>query len=229
MNTPGAAAAMKDRWPAANVISVMNGWDSEEMPEADWSGQFRVVYAGVIYLDRNPRPFFQAARTVIERMGLTPEQFEIRLIGDVNAHEGTDVRQMAREEAVDQFVRMMPAMPRREVLKEYAEAALLLSLPQDSELALPSKVFEYMRFPAWILAQSGPRSATGSVVQDSGGYAIEPTDMDGTVQALTHCITEFKAGRRPAPIAVDGRYSRSSEAEKLFSALHTLSSTGKPL
>ena len=219
---------MQARWPSANVISVMNGWDEEEIPQAPWPRQFRVVYAGVIYLDRTPRPFFRAAAMVIRAMNLTEDDFQIRLIGYVQAHEGADVGQMAREEGVDRFVQILPAAPRREVLKEYAEAALLLSLPQDSELALPSKVFEYMRFPAWILAQSGPRSATGMVLQDAGAYVIEPMDIETTAAALAACVREFQAGRRPTPIAAGGRYSREAEAEKLFEALDTLAATARP-
>lgn len=222
MNTRGAAAAMQARWPGKRVITAMNGWDEEEIPEAPWSAQFRVLYAGVIYLDRTPRPFFRAAAIVAREMNLTESDFEIRLIGDVQAHEGSDVRQMAREEGVDRFVRILPSAPRPEVLKEYAAAALLLSLPQDSELALPSKVFEYMRFPAWILAQSGPKSATGSLLLEAGAFAIEPGEIDATAAVLRTCVREFRAGHRPAPLAREGRYSRAAEAARLFEALDTL-------
>lgn len=222
MNTPGAAAAMQQHWPGTRVIAALNGWDDEELPQAPWPRQFRVVYAGVIYLDRTPRPFFQAASIVARELKLTPDQFEIRLIGDVQAHERTDVRQMAREEGVEHLVRILPSAPRREVLKEYAEAALLLSLPQDSELALPSKVFEYMRFPAWILAQSGPLSATGSLLLEAGAYALEPGEIEATAELLRTCLKEFQAGRRPGPLAAGGRYSRSSEAAKVFGALGAL-------
>jgi len=222
MNTPGAAAAMEAKWPGAWIISVMNGWDEEEIPEAPWPRQFRVVYAGVIYIDRTPRPFFRAAARVVRTMGLTESDFEIRLIGDVRAHDGVDVRQMAAEEGVDRYVRIMPAAPRPMVLSEYAEAALLLSLPQDSELAVPSKVFEYMRFPAWILAQSGAQTATGMVLRDTAAFAIDPADIDSTTAALTAFVRDFHAGRRPEPLAAGGRYSREAEARKLFEALESL-------
>lgn len=222
MNTPGATAAMQQLWPGARIMTAMNGWDDEPLPSAVWPAQFRVVYAGVIYMDRTPRPFFRAVSMVQQELGLTPENFEIRLIGDVQSHDGTDVRQMAREEGIERLVRVIPPMPRREVLKEYAEAALLLSLPQDSEMALPSKVFEYMRFPAFVLAQSSPASATGSLVLEAGGHSLMPKELDATAQVLRHAFGEFRAGRRPEPLAREGRYSRANEAAKLFAALDAL-------
>ena len=119
-------------------------------------------------------------------------------------------------------MKILPHAPRSEILKEYAEAALLLSLPQDSALAVPSKVFEYMRFPSWILAQSGPTTAVGIALKDSAAFVIEPTDIESTAAALAACIREFRAGQRPEPAASDGRYSRASEARKLFEALDSL-------
>lgn len=227
-NTQGAAELTQRHWPAARVIFAMNGWDEEDIPVTEWPRQFRVVYAGMLYHDRTPRPFFRAAATVIRDLHLAPEDFQIRLIGYVQSHNGVDVRLMARDEGVDDYLSLMPPAPRRQVLEEYAAAALLLSLPQESALTVPSKVFEYMRFPAWVLAQSGPHSATGVALRDSGAYVIDPGQHEETAAALRECVLAFRSGKRPKPLASGGKYSRASEADKLFQILEEFTSTSRP-
>ena len=47
-------------WPGRRVLSILNGWDEEPLPVRPWPSQFRIVFAGSIYLDRTPRPFFRS-------------------------------------------------------------------------------------------------------------------------------------------------------------------------
>jgi hypothetical protein len=129
---------------------------------------------------------------------------------------------MAKEEGVLDYLRMIPVLSRKEVLEEYAEAAVLLSLPQDSHYAVPSKVYEYMRQPCWILAQATPDSATGELLQDSSAFLADQEDPSGMAGFLTRCYQEFRAGKRPSPIAVDTRFSRESQGAVLMKELESL-------
>jgi hypothetical protein len=229
MNTPKAAAAMATKWPGAEVISVMNGWDDEPIPKSPWPSQFRVVYAGSIYIDRSPQPLFRAVAEAVQRLGATPADFQVRLIGSVGMFGTTSVMELAREEGVAEYVQVLPAMPRNDVLQQYSEAAILLSLPQDTQLAIPSKVFEHIRQPAWVLAQSARDSATGDVLNGTSAFVVEPHDSEAITEILVRCYGEFRAGRRPEPIAVEGRFSRASEGARLFEAFEALvAGKGKP-
>ena len=227
MNTPLAAAAMQTKWPRSRVLAVMNGWDEEALPCSPWPEQFRIVYAGTIYIDRTPQPFFRAVAGAVRQLGVGPGDFEVRLIGAVEEFGGRSVAGLAAEEGVGDYVRVLPTMPRREVLGEYAQAAMLLTLPQDSHLAIPSKVFEYLRQPCWVLAQTAPQSATGEVLRDTSAFVVAPDDVERTRNILVRCFEEFRAGRRPEPIARDGRFSRAAQGAKLFAALESLLSSAK--
>ncbi|HEV8356812.1 MAG TPA: hypothetical protein VGQ17_08630 [Gemmatimonadales bacterium] len=228
MNTPLAAAEMQAKWPGRRVLAVMNGWDEEALPCSDWPDQFRVIYAGSIYIDRTPRPFFQAVAGAVRQLGIGPEEFEVRLIGEVEEFGGQSVAGLAAAEGIGDYVRVLPTMPRRETLREYSEAAMLLSLPQDSHLAIPSKVFEYLRQPCWVLAQTTPDSATGEVLRDTSAFVVAPDDVARTREILVRCFEEFRTGRRPEPIARDGRFSRAAEAARLFTALESLVGNAPP-
>lgn len=222
MNTTRAAAAMQRVWPSSRVMAVLNGWDEEVLPRLPWPRQFRIVYAGSIYIDRSPGPLFQAVAKMVRQLRLSPADLEIRLIGTVEAFGTESVRTMATEAEVGEYLRLLPVLSRGEILEQYAEAAILASLPQDSHFAIPSKVYEYLRQPCWILAQASRESATGEVLQDSGGFLVEAGDVEGMTRILVGCYEEFRAGRRPEPIARDGKFSRAAEGAKLMAALESL-------
>ncbi|MGQ0702390.1 MAG: hypothetical protein ACT4PM_04565 [Gemmatimonadales bacterium] len=222
MNTPLAASAMRTKWPQRRVMAVLNGWDEEALPRLPWPEQFRVVYAGTIYIDRSPRPLFRAVSEVVRRLHLSPQDFGVRLIGAVESFGRESVRSLAEDEGAGDYIQILPPMPRQEILKEYAQAAVLLSLPQDSYYAVPSKVYEYMQQPCWLLAQTTPDSATGGVLRDTTAHIVLPDDVAGMTEILLRCYEAFRSGRRPDPIARDGRFSRASEGAKLMAALESL-------
>jgi hypothetical protein len=222
MNTPLAAQAMEAKWPGRKMIAVMNGWDQEPLIEEAWPDQFRIVYAGSIYIDRTPMPSFRAAADVIRQLRLSPAEFEIRLIGSVDEFAGQSVAQLAEQAGIQHYVRLLPAMPRTEVLREYAQAAVLLSLPQGLRYAIPSKVFEYLRLPAWVMVQADAGSASAHLLRGSKALVVDPLDVGRMTELLLQCYREFKSGHRPEPLARDGRWSRAGEGAKLFEALESL-------
>jgi hypothetical protein len=96
---------------------------------------------------------------------------------------------------------------------------VLVSLPQDSHMAIPSKVFEYMRYEAWLLALAEPASATAALLRDTAADVVRPGDMDALADVLRRRYLDFREGRRPARIASDPRFSRRAQAERLFAAI----------
>jgi len=219
MNTPMAARAMQTKWRRDRVISVLNGLDDEPLISLPWPRQFRIVYAGSIYLDRTPGPLFEAVARVVKSLDLDPDDFQIRIIG--NNPEGGLV-QLARGLGVERYLEHRCHVPRREVLREYAEAAVLLSLPQDSHYAIPSKVFEYVREPCWVVVQAEAGSATAELLEGSSAFVVDPSDPVRLAEVLTTCYRRFRAGGRPAPIAANDRWSRSQEGGRLMRALDEL-------
>ncbi len=222
-NTEPAAEAMRVAYPEAadRIIAVMNGYDEEPLPPSPTTGPFIIAYAGSIYLDRDPRPLFQATRRVIRERKLEPDDVRIELVGNVDDYGGIPLDVMAKQEDVQAYVGTGPFLPRRELMSFLARASMLVSLPQDSDLAIPSKVFEYMRFPAWILAMTQPDSATGRVLRHTDADVIPPENVGDIADAIRRRYQEYRARGRPAPAAEAGgqEFSRRRQAEKLLTAL----------
>jgi hypothetical protein len=221
MNTQPARDAMRAAHPRSSgrIVAVMNGYDEEPLRAPRRSEQFVVAYAGSLYMNRDPRFLFRAARRVIDDLSLRPHQFRLAFMGSLATYDGTPLTRMAEEEGIGPFVTAEPAQPRSTAMEFLANATMLVNLPQDATLCIPSKVFEYMQFSAWMLALEQRESATELLLRDTRADVVAPSDVQGIATVLRRRYLEHAAGVLPAPIATNGRYSRRHQAEILFDTL----------
>jgi glycosyltransferase involved in cell wall biosynthesis len=201
------------------VITVMNGSDEGPLPPTRHDDRFVIAYAGAIYLDRDPRILFRAVARLIDELELTPQAIGLEFIGHVDRYGAVPVSDIAREEGLAEFVSIQPPRPHRAALEFLARATVLVSLPQDNDLAIPAKIFEYVRFDAWVLVMATPESATGLLLRDSGVDVVAPGDLEEIVRRLrTHFLAHHR-GIRPTRVVSDGRFSRRTQAESLLDAI----------
>jgi hypothetical protein len=225
MNTERARAAMQKVYPAeaSRIISVMNGYDEDEvLPSYRRGKRFMLAYAGTVYLDRSPEALFAAAARLVAELELTPRTFGVEFMGKVDRINGLSIETIASKAGLNAFVRVHPPGSRREAAKFLARGAVLVSLPQDSEMAVPSKVFEYMRYPAWLLALARVGSATEILLRDTAADVVEPDDVGRIFAILLRHYQDYQDGESPAPIASGGRFSRRAQADILFDAIDRL-------
>jgi hypothetical protein len=227
-NTERARLIMAERYPEAQdrIVTVMNGYDDEPFPFPRHGSRFLVVYAGTIYLDRDPSVLLRAAGQVVRDLKLTPTQFGIAFIGNVDA--GFPVSAIAEREGLGGFVTVEPPMTRAQLFETLAGAAMLVSLPQDSNAAIPPKVFEYLGFHAWQLAFTEQGSATDMVLRGTGADVVAPDDLDTTAAVLRARFEQFAAGARPMPLASDRRLSRRHQASIFLDHLEKICPASNP-
>lgn len=221
MNTERSRDAMRAAYPGfvSKIEAVRNGCDDEPMPTLPKNSRFSIRFAGSIYIDRDPRLVFRAAARVIAELGLLPSQFAIEFIGDVDRFAGTPTMQIAREEGIEQYVTLGGLVKRQAALEFLAGASILLSLPQDSDFAIPAKIYEYLRFDAWLLVLAHARSATAELLREVDADVLEPGDVDGITRAIRHRYQQFSRGEIPRAAGWDGRFDRRVQAEKLMRLL----------
>ena len=212
---------MRVAYPAyADKIDVIrNGCDDEPLPAAQRNGRFTIKFAGSIYIDRDPRLVFRAAARVIRDLGLAPSQFAIEFVGDVDKFGGTPTMQIAREEGIEEHVSIGGLIKRQAALEFLAGAAVLLSLPQDSDFAIPAKIYEYLRFDAWMLVLAHKQSATARLLYGTDADVLEPADIDGITAALRRRYEQFSRGELPLAAGRDGRFDRRAQSEKLMNLI----------
>jgi len=222
MNTTRAQNAMRAIYPKrrAQIISVMNGYDEEAWRFAQEKRKFTVAYAGVVYLDRDPTLLLRAMARVVSSLELTPSDIGIEFMGHVESFQNLSLRSLADAEGIGDYVRVLGPGPRDAALEFLSHASVLVSLPQDSDMAIPSKIFEYMQFNAWILAIAQRGSATELLLRDSEADVVAPDDLEGMINALMSRFQQYRSGARPAHLSASMSFaSRRAQAGLLLDAI----------
>jgi O-antigen/teichoic acid export membrane protein len=209
---------------AANrIIAVPNGYDDDQMPEPSaHSTPFIIAYAGTIYLDRDPRPLFRGAARAIELLGLTPADFSIQFMGDVQHFNGIAVTELARAAGIGEFVQLHAPRSRSDAMAFLASAAMLVQLPQDTDMAIPAKLFEYMRFDAWMLVLAESGSASEQLLRGTDVDVVSPENPGAIAEVLVRRFGEYTSGLRGQRLTVHERFSRRARAATFFDALERL-------
>jgi glycosyltransferase involved in cell wall biosynthesis len=219
MNTEPARRAMQHAYPEAahRIITVTNGYDEDEVVSArSAEGRFTIVFAGSVYLDRNPRSLLHALAIVVKDLQLTPNDIRIEFIGDTDQ---SSIAGVARDEGVEPFIRVTGFRPRNELSALLRKATMLVSLNQDSKMAIPSKIFEYMQYPAWLVALAETGSATDLLLRGTGADVVAPADTPGLADVLRRRYLGHRRGEHPVRLSADPRFSRRTQAGLLFDAI----------
>ncbi len=224
VNTPLAKDLLLAAHPgvAHRCHVVMNGLDGDVASGLAEHGRFVIVFAGSIYLDRNPRLVFRAAARVIKELELKPTEFGFELIGSVEAFGGLTTSAIAIEEGISEFVTLQSFIPRVQLLERLRSATMLLSLPQDVETSIPAKIFEYMAFPAWLLVLAAPDSATAQLLEGTDADVVAPSDVEAISHRIKQRVLEFRRGETPRPVGANERFGRRAQARVLLSVLETV-------
>jgi hypothetical protein len=231
VNTDPCRIAMQATYSRVRdtILTVMNGYDDDPLPGGPRDRRFLVAYTGSVLLDRSPRILFRAIAQAFSKLRLTSEEFGIHFMGDAFSHNGVSLESLAEQEGLRGIVQVSPARSRRESLELLARASVLVSLPQDAHLAIPSKIFEYLRFDAWILALAEEGSATELVLRETRARVLRPDDVEGIAEFITKCYQDHCAGRQPPCPVTDDRLSRKIQARRLFDAIERIVSRPQPL
>lgn len=223
-NTEPARDALVSLHPDASerIITVMNGSDDDPLPPHRDGERFVIRYAGTIYLDRDPQTLFRAAARVIEQEKLEPSQFGIDILGRFADEERVPVLGMAAQAGIASFVSVDPPRPHREALEFLAGATMLVIFPGSNMLAIPAKVFEYVRFDSWLLALAEPQSAIAMLLKGTSADVVPPA-IEAIAAAITRRYRDHRAGVRPERVARDDRFSRTAQAKILLDEIAKLS------
>jgi hypothetical protein len=221
-NTEAAREALAAAYPCAadRFITVMNGSDDDPIPPSKSVHRFTIAYAGTIYLERHPRSLFRAAGRVIRELGLAPADFGIYFMG-LDPQAQHSLMELAREEGIADFTSMAPARPHTEALEFLARATMLVTFDADT-ITIPAKIFECVRFDAWLLALSDPGSATDRLLRATGADVVDPNDIVAIAAVIRRRYEEYRRGVGPRGAVADDRFSRRIQARILLDAIARL-------
>lgn len=217
----GLAAAYPDA--RGRMITVLNGTDSYPVPPSRRGGRFTIGFAGTVYLEEDVRNLMLASADVIRDLALTPAAFGIDFIGDFGRPGQLSIDALAREAGVGDYVSVGPRRAHAEALEFLAQATMLVVFVGFGREFIPAKTFEYMRFDAWLLALTGPGSATAQLLQDTDADLVLPSDVSAIGAAIRTRYEMHRRGVVPVRVARDDRFSRAKQAQILLDAIERVS------
>jgi glycosyltransferase involved in cell wall biosynthesis len=230
LNTFATLDDFAARYPTLRkkMITVMNGADPEVIPfgsEAD--PEFLIVHAGDLYVGRDPRPFLRGVRLFLETLTTVPHRVRVVFVG-AESYEGVPLAAIAESEGLGAVFHASGPVPRREALGLSGRAAVNVVLQQNAIGSIPSKVYDYVQFPCSIVALGHPLDAIGRLLEGTSAFVIDPAKPADIAQALERSYAQWKAGERPEPLNVDGRFDRSRQLEQLLDGIQRLAGATAP-
>lgn len=140
------AELLAARYPAVRqkLHVVRNGFEGE-VPAAnpDTGGRLAILFAGELYLGRDPFPFLAALEALLARPDVDPTRISATFMGKVSHYNGQSLASWMVGKRCATVVRILPHSPQHEVTRAVAESTLLLNLSQEQPLSIPAKTFEH--------------------------------------------------------------------------------------
>lgn len=229
--TPGAARTYGDRYPEASdrIAVVENGFDEESFaglsddPDSRRplnTGAVTLLHSGIVYpLERDPTHLFAAMRQMAGAGLLRPGKFKIRFRA---AGHDELLRALTVENAVEDFVELLPPIPYRAALLEMTRAdGLLVLQAANCNEQIPAKLYEYLRAGRPIAALTDPHGDTAGLLRNAGLDTIARLDSSQEIaEFLGRFLDAVSTNRAPLP---DAEYvalaSRRERARSLASLL----------
>jgi len=204
------------------AVTITNGYDQSEWmglePAPRLHDKFQIVHPGRFGSTRySPQPFLiglaQVPREIRERM-------EVLLFGNVRPEEN----HMISELGIDDFVKVLPQIPRRQSLAHQLSADVLLLIVGTDKSLITSKLFEYLytRRPILVIG-SQDTAAARIVTQTQSGLIVAPNDPDASTKAVCDLFALWEKGALPSTErgGID-TYDRKYLAQRLATLLDTL-------
>ncbi len=230
--TPGAMRIYAQRYsalPESHWAIIPNGYEEETFASVEKEYKLpalngrptRLLHSGLLYPtpDRDPSAFFRALRYLRDNEKFSPDQLNVVLrASGFDDHYG----KLIREHGIGDIVRLEPAIPYREALKEMLSVdGLLVFQGYTSNPAVPAKLYEYLRAKRPIFALVDAEGDTAATLRSAGAGTIVPIeDSQKIATGLHEFLGELRHGTaRVAKEEVVRSFARESRAKELATLL----------
>lgn len=179
--------------------SLVNGYDHEDFsfPETDLrkpDRTIRFLYAGTLYMGRDPRGAIVALGEMVKLGKLSKSDFVFDFYGSV------DIDPAPLQEIIDSYginanVRFNASVKRADYLKLLRDADVLVLIQSDMTPAqIPAKTFEYLATGNEILALAPP-GATANILRGfEHAHVVSPSDQEQVASCVDKIIRRIRSG-----------------------------------
>lgn len=179
----------------AKFITLTSGFDASDFENLSWTRPRRDAmqpivfsYFGTFYHGRTPEPFLRALSSLIQDGKLTQRDVMIRFVGKVERAEGTLVQELVTRYGLDGVVRLQPAIPRQDALRQMLESHVSLVLDERHPVQIPFKLYEALA-TGTLVFNIGARGAVADVLAKTNrGVVVDHTNQTEIRNGILECI-----------------------------------------
>lgn len=228
VTTDSLAQLLMSTYPAASgrVHVVRNGFDGEPRQLPISTGHYlRFLFAGEIYVNRDPFPFLEALERLLALDGTDGSRISATFVGHCEAYRGVRLADWLRGKRCEVLVRILPPVSLQAVEAMQAESSVLLNLAQASILTVPAKTYEHMASGREILVMCEAHTSTARLVGGVAGVTcVDPADtasVDRAIADLYHRHVIMGELTPPSAAAVHG-FAREVQSRPFIRLVQSL-------
>lgn len=212
--SPGIRDLLHQRYPklVSKFEVVMNGYDwSSDAPPV--MGRLSLLYAGTLYLHRDPFPFLDALAEFVGQAGVERSRIAFTLVGHCRKWRGVDVQGFVDKRGLGDVVTIRPPVGSAEMRQLIESSQVLVNFAQAQPYAIPGKTFEAIGAGRYLLTITEEDSSTAQLIKQAGiGRIIPPGDKAPIVDVLRELYDAYVV--RGVDLCPDrrhlARYSRAA-------------------
>ena len=228
VTTAAFGKTLARRYPefAHKIHVIRNGYDENlVISAAAPAGRLSMLYAGTIYMNRNPLPLLQGIADLLAMPGVERSLVRLQLVGECEEWNGRRVSDIVRELGIDDVVAILPPVSGSRVREMTMQANVVVNFAQGQPEQVPAKLYEQFVSNRYglLFAEAHSESA---VIAASVGTIFRVDDCAIQVLgALRHLYDELVVSNR-APVVVSpiDVHSRANSNRQFAQALRELSS-----
>lgn len=215
-----AARLLVERQPelAPKTFVVRNGYDETvRIADSDTGGRLAILFAGELYLNRDPFPLLHALERLLSRPDVDAARVSVTFMGPM--YTGTSVTRWLEGKRCASVVTFVPPQPRDVVADASRNSTVLLNLAQHQPLSVPAKTFEHLASGRenLLLCEDDSESAV-LVAKIPGVIQVDPRNAAALDRVLLDLYDRHvNHGRLRAPVEEDiAAFSRTAAHETFW-------------
>lgn len=187
--SPGIARqlALNDK-AKTKLHTILNGYDGflPEAPAQRTKGAvLKLLYAGQLYLNRNPFPLIDAIKNLIQRREVDDNKITLNFYGQCEEWQGINLIDVIKKDNLEKVIFINGQISSDELKSEIEKSDVLINFAQGQKNQIPAKSFEYMQSGRYSFVFTEPDSDTAMLIESSEtGLILDESYLPGIENAV---------------------------------------------
>jgi hypothetical protein len=173
---------------APKTFIVRNGYDETIRPlSPDTGGRLSILFAGELYLNRDPFPLLRALERLLSRPDVDSSRVRLTFMGQKTEYAGQSFKDWLQGKRCAAVVEFVPPQRPEVVADAILKSTVVLNLAQNQPLSIPAKTFEHLASGRENLLLCEDDSDSAQLVANiQGVLQVDPQNVEALDRALAN-------------------------------------------